>query len=138
VPGVATDRESPGGTGSRLPPKAGILRLGLGAGGIPQQPVRLAISARGRVILDLGEVAGLEMRPVDLIHLLLDVFQDAIALLRGEQAVVSIPESRTRMMVLQRRVDFVAQQFVESLGHGGERFEIRIIERPDWRMVEHV
>ena len=42
------------------------------------------------------------------------------------------------MTILQRREHFVAQEFVEALGHGGEGFEVRVVEGPHRRMVEHV
>ena len=75
---------------------------------------------------------------MNLIHLFLDLVVEGVALLGGEQTKVGVPQGGVRMMVFQGCKYFVTQEFVEALGHRGERFEVGIVKRADGGMVEHL
>src|SRR6266581_3930158 len=78
------------------------------------------------------------MRLVDLVHLFLHLNSIRVALLGGEEAIISVPQGGLRMAMLEGREHFVAQDFVEALGHGGEGLQVRVVERPYGCVVEDI
>ena len=56
------------------------------------KPVRATVRIGGGFIVDRGEVAGGDVGPVDLVHLLLHRNGHRVALLGRQQAIVRIPE----------------------------------------------
>ena len=76
--------------------------------------------------LDLLQVAGLEMGPVDLVHLLFHLLVVFVARERGGSAEVRVEEPRPREVVAECRVDLVGDDFVEPLGGRSERRTARL------------
>ena len=109
---------------------------GLGAGLIEHDPVGLAVAIGGLLKIDLGDIAGLLVRAVNLVHLAPHIAPNRVAGLRGMGTEIGIDELGPGPVVFQGGVHLVAEQFVEPLRGRGQAFEVIVIERPCHRPVD--